>query len=263
MYVIRRWWDRYGLRIGLTGLVLTIAWIARQTHGLFVLEVYQVLSRPFQGVPTQEDILENARFQELQERIIELEGQNRQLQELLGYSETRPEEGVIAPVIGRSADHWWQQLILGRGSRDGIEVGAIVSGTGGIVGRVTHVTPNTSRVLLISDPSSQIGVTIGRSRAMGYMRGQAQNRAVMEFFDKVPDVRPGDVVSTSSFSQLFPSGLPVGRIESVDLNKSPAPEAIIELSAPISYLEWVLVSPNPKAAIPELNDLESSPSPEP
>jgi rod shape-determining protein MreC len=83
---------------------------------------------------------------------------------------------------------------------------------------------------------------------MGYLRGQAQNRAVMEFFDKVPDVRPGDVVSTSSFSQLFPAGLPVGRVESVDLRKSPAPEAVIELSAPISYLEWVIVAPNPRSA---------------
>jgi hypothetical protein len=37
----------------------------------------------------------------------------------------------------------------------------------------------------------------------------------------------------------------------VNLRKSPAPEAVIELSAPISYLEWVTVLPNPGAPVPE------------
>jgi rod shape-determining protein MreC len=251
--------------MGLIGLALSTAWVVRQTQGAAVFEAYQVLTHPFQTGPTQAERLDNAQVQELQERLVELESQNQRLQELLGYVSSHPEQGVVAPVIGRSADHWWQQVILGRGSRDGIEDGAIVSGTGGLVGRVIQVTPNTSRVLLISDPSSQIGVTVGRSRFMGYLRGQAENRAVMEFFDKVPDVRPGDVISTSSFSRLFPAGLPIGRVESVDLSKSPAPEAVIELSAPISYLEWVIVSPNPRISAddtellsPELNT-DSSP----
>jgi rod shape-determining protein MreC len=78
---------------------------------------------------------------------------------------------------------------------------------------------------------------------MGFMRGQGSNRAVLQFFDKVPDVRRGDAVSTSPVSQLFPAGLAVGRVESVNLDKSPAPEAIIELTAPVSYLEWVIVYP--------------------
>jgi rod shape-determining protein MreC len=183
--------------------------------------------------------------------VIELENQNRQLQSLLGYVRKNAEQGTVAPVIGRSADHWWQQITLGRGDRDGIKVGDVVMGNGGVVGRVTQVTPNTSRVLLVSDPTSQLGVTISRSRHMGYIRGQAANRVVMEFFDKVPDVRPGDGVVTSSYSQLFPSGLPIGVIESVNLNRSPAPQAVIELSAPISHLEWVIVSANPQAALLE------------
>ncbi|MBE9180771.1 rod shape-determining protein MreC [Oculatella sp. LEGE 06141] len=252
MYILRRWWDRHGIRAGIVCLVIAAAWGVRQNQGLFVVEIYQRLSRPFEPEYTQAEIEENAAVLELQQRLIELENQNQQLQQLLDYVKTRPDQGIAAPVIGRSADHWWQQVTIGRGRRQGIQVGAIVSGTGGLVGRVIQVTPNTSRVLLISDPTSQVGVTISRSRHMGYMRGQAENRAVMEFFDKVPDVRAGDIVSTSSFSQLFPPGLPVGRVESVNLNKSPAPEAVIELSAPISHLEWVMVFPNPKVVDSEV-----------
>lgn len=252
MYAIRRWWDRNSIKFGLIGLALGSAWLIRQTQGSLIYEVYRGLANPFVNEASQPAPAKDAHTLELEQRLVELQSQNRQLQALLGYVEKTPGEGLVAPVIGRSADHWWQQIILGRGSQDGIRVGAIVSGEGGIVGRVVQVTPNTSRVLLISYPTSQLGVTISRSRNMGYIRGQAANRVVMEFFDKVPDVRPGDVVSTSSYSQLFPAGLPVGIVESVNLNKSPAPEAVVELSAPISRLEWVLVSPNPKAATQEL-----------
>lgn len=243
MFTLRRWWDRHGLRLSMIGLALGTAWFLRQTQATVVFEIYQGVARPFQGTaPSQETVLKDAQVQELQQRLMELESQNQQLQALLDYRSNQAEPGIMAPVIGRGADHWWQQITLGRGSQAGVAVGSIVSGTGGIVGRVVQVTPHTSRVLLISDPGSQVGVAISRSRQMGYMRGQSQNRAVMEFFDKVPDVRPGDVVTTSVFSQLYPAGLPVGRVESVDLNKVPAPEAVIELSAPIGALEWVTVS---------------------
>lgn len=248
MYTLRRWWDRNGLRIGLVCLALGTAWTVRQTQGAAIYEAYQQITRPLQPKITQEERLENARVLELQQRLTELESQNQKLQELLGYVGSSPQEGIVAPVIGRSADHWWQQVTLGRGSQEGIQEGYIVTGPGGLVGRVIQVTPNTSRVLLVSDPSSRVGVTVSRSRHMGYMRGQTGNRVVMEFFDKVPDVRRGDVVSTSAFSQLFPPGLPVGRVESVNLDKSPAPEAVIELSSPISYLEWVWVYPHAKVA---------------
>jgi rod shape-determining protein MreC len=65
----------------------------------------------------------------------------------------------------------------------------------------------------------------------------------MEFFDKMPDVEVGDVVMTSAYSQLFPAGMPIGRVVELNLNNSPAPEVTIELSAPIGLLEWVTVTP--------------------
>lgn len=250
MYTLRRWWDKNRIQIILASLALGGALFLRQTQGATLFELYQLLSRPFQATPNQVNLLTNARIREMQQRLDELNSQNQQLRNTLGYAtETAQPQQVIVPVIGRSAEHWWQQILLGRGSGEGIREGYVVMAPGGLVGRVVNVTPNTSRVLLISDPENKVGVTISRSRAMGYISGQASNRAVMEFFDKVPDVRPGDLVSTSTFSQFYPPGLPVGRVESVNSNKSPAPEAIIELSAPISYLEWAIVRP-PVSPVP-------------
>ncbi|NJK70119.1 MAG: rod shape-determining protein MreC [Microcoleus sp. CSU_2_2] len=253
----RRWWD-LRLQIALLGLAVTAAWGVRQTQGAALFEVYNWVSRPFHANGSGQEQLILARTQELQAQILELETQNQKLKELLGYVSAKKTKGIVAPVIGRSADHWWQQITLGRGSNDGIKADFTVMGTGGLVGRVVSVTPNTSLVLLISDPTSQLGVGITRTRHMGFMKGKSKNQAVMEFFDNVPKVKPGDVVSTSSFSQLFPAGLPVGKVLSVDMNKTPAPEAVVEFSAPINSLEWAVVYPYDKQAEEKTAEGQSS-----
>jgi rod shape-determining protein MreC len=243
----RKWWD-LRLPIVLLSLAVAGAWGVRQTQGTALFEAYNWVTRPFHANGSEQDQLVSVRTQELQAQVSELEIQNQKLKELLGYVGVKKTKGVVAPIIGRSADHWWQQVTLGRGSNDGIKVDFTVMGPGGLIGRVVSVTPNTSLVLLISDPTSQLGVGISRTRHMGFMRGKGKTQAVMEFFDNVPNVKPGDVVSTSSFSQLFPAGLPVGKVVSVDMNKTPAPEAIIEFSAPINALEWAVVYPHDKQA---------------
>lgn len=243
MFALRRWWTRHALTAGMVGLAVSSAWLLRANDGAVLYEAYHWLTRPLQPGLSREQQFENSYILELQERIVELEYQNRALQSLEAYEETVVPEGVRAAVIGRAADHWWQHVILNRGSRSGVAVGHVVTGPGGLVGRVVAVSPSTSRVLLISDPTSRVGAKVSRSRAMGVVRGQSNNRLVMEFFEKTPDVKAGDVIVTSSYSRLFPQDIPMGRIESLDLTKSPAPEAVIQLSSPLPILEWVIIHP--------------------
>ena len=251
MVTIRHWWDRKGLQIGLLALVVGSAWILRQTQGKLVLETYQAITRPLemlQSGPTQEERLRDARILELQTRIVDLETQKTKLQGLLGYVEKEPlaSRPIPARVIGRSADQWWQQVTLNRGTNVGIGEGFVVKADGGLVGLVESVTPNTSRVLLISDLNSQVGVSVSRTAAKGVLRGDSSAEAVLEFYEKVPNVKVGDLVSTSTYSQKFPSGLAVGRIKSLDLKKLPASVAKIELFPPIRSLDWVAVYPKPE-----------------
>ncbi|ALF55483.1 rod shape-determining protein MreC [Nostoc piscinale CENA21] len=254
MVTVRRWWGRKGLQVASLALVLGGAWILRQTQGAMLLEVYQVVTSPLQllqsgQTPAErlEERLKDAQFMEMQTRIQELESQNQQLQNLLGYVQPEPvaSRPVPARVVGRSADHWWQQVTLNRGSNSGIQEGYIVKAEGGLVGLVDSVTPNTSRVLLISDLKSQVGVTVSRTSAKGVLRGDSSAEAVLEFYEKVPNVKVGDLVSTSTYSQKFPSGLAVGKIKSLDLKKLPASVAKVELFPPIRSLDWVAVYPKP------------------
>ncbi len=227
----------------MVSLAISSAWLLRHNDGVLIYEAYHWVTRPLQPGLSREQQFENSYILELQQRIVELENQNRSLQELASYENSQSESVITAAIIGRGADHWWQHVVLNRGSRDGVVEGYTVTGPGGVIGRVVAVSPSTSRVLMISDPTSRVGGKVSRSRSMGVIRGQSTNRGVMEFFDKFPDVKAGDVVVTSSYSRLFPKDIPVGRVEAIDLTKTPAPEAIIQFSAPLPVLEWVVIHP--------------------
>lgn len=250
MFTLRRWWDKNALKLAGFGTIVGGIYLLLQTQNALVFEVYNALSQPFQPKIGQADRLKTAQVEQLQNELQELKNQNQQLKQLGSYSALVPTKGVLAPIVLRSADNWWQQVTIGRGSADGIAIDHIVVGIGGVVGRVVSVSPHTSRILLVSDPNSRMGVLISRTRNMGILQGTRADRAVLQFFDKRLTVKKGDVVVTSAVSQLFPTGLVVGRVLETNLNKSPAPEAIVELTAPLNYLEWVTVHPyNPRAVV--------------
>lgn len=260
----RSWWSRSRNQFFLLGLAILAALLVRQTQGAALYEMYYWLTRPFHLSPStvteQEKIVRqiSPRINQLEAEIEELKNQNQKLQDILNYVASKKQTpgnagvtgvGIVAPVIGRSADSWWEQIIIGRGSQQGVRNQDLVVAPGGLIGRVISVTPSTSKVMLLSDPMSRIGVTITRSRNMGFLKGNSTEQGVMEFFESDPKVKVGDMVVTSTYSQLVPEGLPIGKVISVDMNKAPSPEAIVELFAPISSLEWVIIYPNQKSVV--------------
>jgi len=240
---IRSWWEKYSFQTAIVATGIGLAWLIRQTQGVAIMETYQFLSRPFQSSVSKEELLQDAQTRELRYRLTELESQNQRMKELLQVKANHADAGVWAVVIGRGADSWWNQILVGKGSNDGVKTGSIVVGPGGLVGRVTYVSPNSSQILLVSDPNSQVGVVISRSRYTGMLKGQSQNTAILEFFERDPDAKVGDIVHTSQFSTLYPENVPVGRIRSINLDKQPSPEAIVEFSTPLGLLEYVKVYP--------------------
>jgi rod shape-determining protein MreC len=256
MFTARRGWERKGLQVGLIAVVLGSAWLVRETQGAALLEFYTGISNQVQFLqpkPSTENSLRDAKVLELTAQIVELENQNQQLKSLLSYAEKQPptSKPIAARVVGRSGDNWWQQLTINSGSAVGIEPGGIVKAEGGLVGIVDSVTPNTSRVLLITDMKSTIGVNITRTGIKGVLRGNSSAEGVLEFYEKVPNVKIGDVITTSTYSNKYPSGLPIGKVKSLDLNRQPASIAKVELFPPISSLDWIAVYPKPAKQLTE------------
>jgi rod shape-determining protein MreC len=214
--------------------------LVRLSKGAFLLDAYAQLSRPFWPGTAQAEWLRSARRSEDQVRLAQLETENQRLRGLLQLQTLSPAR-LSAPVISRVPGGWWQQLLLGKGSLEGVKVGQAVLAPGGLIGLVSSVTPTTATVTLLTDPSSRVGVWVARNRHHALLSGLGTNRPVVRFLEKDPQVQPGDVVFTSPASTLVPPNLPVGVLQSVDERADPAPEAVVQLIAPIDAVDWVQV----------------------
>ena len=127
----RRLWGRLGLPAILTASSLGAALVLRYSHGSLLAEAYTLLSAPFRPQIDLDVVLASAANRQLQAQLAELQIQNHQLRDLLEVRQELSREGVAAAVVGRSADRWWKQLTLGKGSSQGVQPGDIVMAPGG------------------------------------------------------------------------------------------------------------------------------------
>lgn len=238
-------WLRLGSARPLLGawpwlLLLLSLTAVRLSKGALLSDAYALLSRPFWPGPAQSEWLRSARRLEDQLRLEQLERDNRRLRGLLELQRSG-EQRIGAPVISRQTGGWWQQLLLGKGAIQGIRSGQAVLAPGGLIGRVSAVTPTTASVTLLTDPNSRVGVWVARNQRQALLTGVGTARPLLRFLEKDPQVHPGDVVVTSPASTLVPPNLPVGVIQRVDERADPAPEAVLQLSAPVAAVDWVQV----------------------
>ena len=216
--------------------------LVRFSKGAGFTDAYALISRPFWPGSAQREWVESATELEQQSKLMLLEQDNQRLRALLGLAQDGDADGAVsAAVIARRPKGWWQQLELGKGGLDGITVNDAVLGPGGLVGRVESVTPATSRVKLLTAPGHEVGVWLPRSRRHGLLVGLGSSRPQLRFIDRDPDVRPGDLVSTSPASTLLPPNIPVGVIQSVNERAVPAAQAVVQLIAAPEAIDWVQI----------------------
>jgi rod shape-determining protein MreC len=222
-------------------LLLLLALLGiRLSKGALLADAYALLSRPFWPGSAQSEWLRSAQQLDQQNQLLQLRSDNNRLRRLLQLAGA--DNGLIgAAVISRQSSGWWHQLLIGKGSLDGVSAGAAVLAPGGLLGRVVSTTPTTAAVQLLSDDGSRVGVWVPRIRRHGLLSGLGTARPVLRFLEKDPGVRPGDVVVTSPASTLVPPNITVGVVQSVDDLAVPASEAVVQLSAPVEAVDWVQV----------------------
>lgn len=189
----------HGVAEGLGGLVDRYVWLvgARQEAARLRQEVGE-LKRELLAV--EEVILEN-----------------RRLKNLLDFRETTDLRLLPARVVGRSASVWFQTVVLDKGSEAGVEVDASVMTPSGLVGRITEVGRGASRALLVTDANSAVDALVQRTRSQVVVEGRLGPRLRILYLARGEDVVPGDRVVTSGLAGVFPKGLLIGEIASVDL----------------------------------------------
>jgi rod shape-determining protein MreC len=172
----------------------------------------------------------------------------QQAEKLLTLQRTVPFESVPATVIARDPTGVLHSIVLGLGSDDGVKVGHVVLSDQGLVGRISEVGTNYSKVLLVTDSSSVVSALVQGSRATGIVRGQFGDSLIMDWLLQTEPVKEGDVVITAGLGigeelrSLYPKGLVIGTIAQVQSAEAAAyNRAIITPAVDLRRLEHVLV----------------------
>jgi rod shape-determining protein MreC len=141
--------------------------------------------------------------------------QNGRLRELLAFVDELDRPALPAQVIGEDASNWARTILIDKGTQSGLINGLPVVSAQGVVGRIIKIAPNSARILLITDASSAVAALIQRTRTRGVVRGRGDNLSI-EYTLRDADIKLGDLLITSGMGGVFPKGLPLGRVETVE-----------------------------------------------
>jgi rod shape-determining protein MreC len=152
--------------------------------------------------------------------------ENVQLKKLLRYqnSASFPQgfRALTAGVIVRPPGQFDQRVVVDRGHADGVQVNDPVVTAEGLVGQVTRVYTTVAQVTLVTDEASFVSVLDLKTGASGLLRhSDSGSSIIMDNVPKRDQVGPGDKIITAGWhtpklSSIFPRGIPVGFVSSVN-----------------------------------------------
>ncbi len=176
------------------------------------------------------------------------------LRVLLDFKNRLPFQTVAAEVIAASPGEKSNAIYIGRGSDAGLSTDLAVITPVGIVGKIIAVFPHSAQVLLITDPSSGVGCILEKSRIQGVLKGTGQNVGQLNYVMNNQEIPVGEMVLTSGLDQIYPKGLPVGKVTR-SIEGSIYKDIVVSPAAALDRLETVLVVAKTagEPAVPEKN----------
>jgi len=234
-----RWWHKKKNWI-FFGIFLFLVFV-RISKGSIYKDFYYFISKPFWPGQFQKEIVLESIDQENLIKLNLLTKDNIRLRQILSLQESSNDEHISAAVISRKTGGWWRQIILNKGSKDGVEIGNIVIGPGGLLGRVKSTSLFTSSVNLITSPESKLGVWVDRIQINGLLVGLGDDFPSLILYSKDADIKVGDFVSSSPASTLLPPNIPIGVVQSIDETLKSKKTAKISLLAKPHLIDWVQI----------------------
>lgn len=185
-----------------------------------------------------------AQIQELEARIFRLqetEKENQRLKKLLSFSQSLVAKSIGVRVISEDVTPWKKVMTLDKGGRQGIKKNMPVVVPEGLAGRILEVEPFTSQVILLSDPDSRVSALTFTSRAQGVITGMGTEKLQMRYLPLDADIAIGEDVITSGINSIFPKGLQIGKVESMERDHDGLHlVALVKPSVSFSKLEELL-----------------------
>lgn len=210
----------HAVRSGVSAITSPVRYL-----GSAVASPFNAVGNIFSNLTASQETLDELKQQndELTAKVAELteaaETATR-LQELVGLQSTYNLQSTAARIVGLSSDAWTDTVTIDKGSADGLAINMPVASSAGVIGQIIEVSPNTATVRLLTDENSGISAMVQSTRAQGILQGQADGSLRLEYVATDVDVKVGDIIVTSGLGGVFPKGLPLGTVSSVDKQSS-------------------------------------------
>ncbi len=152
--------------------------------------------------------------------LAEYQQENERLQELLNSAEDYKSnfEYVTTSVINRAQSSWYKTIVINGGSADGFAVDMPVVCAQGLVGRIINTSAHTAEVLLITDREGAVSALVQNSRTVGVVEGDGETSELsMIHVPYDAEIENYQQLVTSGYGGVYPKGLLVGYINSIEL----------------------------------------------
>ncbi|MGX5648671.1 rod shape-determining protein MreC [Hydrogenophaga borbori] len=152
-------------------------------------------------------------------QVDQLMNENQRLRELLSMRERVKAGAIGAQVVYDAADPYSRRVVIDRGQTHGVVAGAPVIDESGVLGQVTRVYPLIAEVSLLVDRDQAIPVLDVRSGVRSVAYGQPASDGdglELRYTLAETDIREGDLLTTSGVDAVYPPGLPVARVTTVE-----------------------------------------------
>ena len=191
------------------------------------------------------------RNSELEQSLRELESiktQNETLQEYLNLSEKYGEYTTVPGyVINKDISNYSKTIVINIGSDDGVQENMTVIGDQGLVGHVISVTSTTAKVQTIIDTASSVSCTMSTTDESIVCKGTLDENSTLRgmYIPTDANVVQGDSVETSGLGGIYPKGIHVGTIRSVENAQNVIDRyAVIDTAVDFDKLDTALVITN-------------------
>ena len=214
-----------------------------------IMTIDKIVMYPFTALNGEKNVDQSESYLIQKNVNASLEKEIQELKEVLDLKTTLTEYTPInATILSRNKNYWFNQIMIDKGSKDGIKKDMAVITKHGLVGKISCVYSHSSEIKLITcdDVNFKVSVAIQTNSGDSYaiLNGYDAKRELVTVtgVDKMSDVKKGDTITTSGLGGMFPSGIYIGVVEEVKDDKYDLSKTLyIKTSQDFNNIHYVTV----------------------
>jgi rod shape-determining protein MreC len=186
----------------------------------YVANIYSNFENLIESQKENEELKkENEELKKFFLESLKIKEENQYLKDLINYVNLRSTRNISSRIIGRSNKVYSDSIFIAIGSNHNVKQDSVIVGKYAMIGRISQVGNNKSRVLLPTDINSHIPIITSGSKNRGILKGN--NSPIMEilYLDQDHGLKEGDMIFTSGDGDSLPYGILLGQVSKIKDNK--------------------------------------------